>query len=869
MGRQDDFQVYRCSCSKRSHNYRDNRNAIPSIDRDNRNYRVADYTGHACNRSDNDGDWMGAEMADIKFDYRSVRSEKARISVQFTKTNRMLLFVAMLLLLVSGVAMIVVGSSIGWSLLGMSVLPGMALEWYKFELKHLAVIEKPKNVDDVLSGEVLGKLSERPSPREIAQIVGSLQGGYFFSARFGIGSSFLSQLASENAEDIQSVWQGAWDLWQETESRNVSAAILVVALIRLAPNYETLLNHLQLDIDDLIQGIRWYDHLRNLVEYHRAPKKTGGMARDWSFGWTPLLDRFATQVGIIGATTPALSAHKDVVIQLVNIFSNNGRQNALLVGQPGSGKTEVVRVFADLLLDGSANLPKNLKFRQVYSLDAAALVAAAPERGGLEQLVPQVLSEAYRAKNIIICLDNAQLFFEDGIGSIDISNVLLPILTAGRLRMILTMDEQRFLKISQRNPDIVSAMNRINVAPTDHDQTISIMQDRSISIEFENNVTFMYQAFEEAYRLSDRYIHDGAMPGKAVSLLESAAHYHQDGFVSAESVRQSIEKTIGVKVGVATKVDERDKLLNLEDLIHKRMVNQKRAVSVVSDALRRARAGVRNQNRPIGSFLFLGPTGVGKTELAKSLAAAYFDGEDHMLRIDMNEYVSSDDVKRLIADGADNPHSLTAQVMKQPFSVVLLDEIEKAHPNILSTFLQMLDEGILRDIKNREISFRDAIIIATSNAGSERIREYIGRGYDLEQFEAKFIDDLISSSQFRPEFLNRFDEIVMFRPLNENELLQVVDIMVAGVNKTLAPQKVSVNLADDAKEYLVKQGNDPRLGARPMRRIVQKAVENTVAKLMLSGNVEPGSVIDISLEQVKQIIESKKSADEIIEQAAN
>jgi ATP-dependent Clp protease ATP-binding subunit ClpA len=294
----------------------------------------------------------------------------------------------------------------------------------------------------------------------------------------------------------------------------------------------------------------------------------------------------------------------------------------------------------------------------------------------------------------------------------------------------------------------------------------------------------------------------------------------------------------------------------MEDLIHKRMINQKRAVSVVSDALRRARAGVRNQDRPIGTFLFLGPTGVGKTELAKALAEVYFGGEDKIIRLDMNEYVGSGDASRLIADGVDNAYSLTARVTKQPFSVVLLDEIEKAHPNVLSTLLQLLDEGILRDIKNREVSFRDAIVIATSNAGADKIREHIDRGIDIVKYESQFIDELISSNQFKPEFLNRFDEIVMFRPLNKSELLQVVDLMIKGVNKTLALQKISIVVAADAKEYLVEHGYDPRLGARPMRRIIQKAVESTVAKKMLSGEVEPGSVVEISLDQVSRALDS-------------
>ena len=263
---------------------------------------------------------------------------------------------------------------------------------------------------------------------------------------------------------------------------------------------------------------------------------------------------------------------------------------------------------------------------------------------------------------------------------------------------------------------------------------------------------------------------------------------------------------------------------------------------------------MRNQNRPIGTFLFLGPTGVGKTELAKALAEVYFGGEDNIVRLDLNEYVGLEDVSRLIADASSDPNSLTAKILKQPFSVVLLDEIEKAHPNVLTTLLQLLDEGILRDINNREVSFRDAIVIATSNAGADRIREYIERGYKVEQFESQIVNELIKLQQFKPEFLNRFDEITVFSPLDKQELLQVVDIMLTGINKTLAQQKVQVKVDDDAKILLVENGYDPQLGARPMRRIIQKTVENTVAKEMLSGLVAPGGIIEIHKHQIEEAL---------------
>lgn len=796
-------------------------------------------------------------MNDIKFNYHSLRSSKARISVGLNKLWITTLIVFSILLLILGIGLLLIHSSIGWLLIGISFIPAIIIEWYNGELHHLDTSRETKFIDDILSAEVLGNLSQSPSPREIALIVSNLPGGLFFNTRFGIGSSFLQELSSEDSKDIQLIWQEAIRLRALTDSKNISTVILVVALINCNPRSQNLISHLQLDLNDLINGIEWYNHLRRLVEDNRKPKFTGGLARDWSFGWTPLLNQYSQNASqqINSVSLLDLPAHDQAIEQIIKIFSQKSRQNVVLVGPSGVGKTRIVYSFASRLIDGKSKVSANLKYNQVFILDAGSLIASAPDCGGLEKLLPQILNEAYKAKNIIICLDNAHLFFEEAIGSVDISNVLLPILESGKIRIILAVDDQRFLKIGIANPEIVNTLNQIVVVPSNRDETIAIEQDRSVLIEYQNNVTYMYQALIESYRLGDRYVFDLAMPAKALKLMESAAHYADNGLVTAKSVQMAIEKTMDIKVSVATDEDDRKKLLNMEDLIHQRMINQTRAVSVVSDALRRARAGVRSQNRPIGTFLFLGPTGVGKTELAKSLAEVYFGGEDRIIRLDMNEYVNSDDVSRLLADGSNNSNSLTARVMKQPFSVVLLDEIEKAHPNVLSMLLQLLDEGILRDIKNREVSFRDAIVIATSNAGADKIREHIDRGIDIVKYEKQFIDELISGHQFLPEFLNRFDEIVMFRPLEKPELLQVVDLMIKGVNKTLSLQKVSVNVASDAKEYLVENGYDPRLGARPMRRVVQKAVENTVAKQMLEGNVEPGSVVEISLEQVKHILD--------------
>lgn len=788
------------------------------------------------------------------FDAKSARAAKARLGVRLGKAWQAVLIVAAAALIGGGVSLLAVQNSLGWLVIGMTALPFMIWQWDRYELEQPKIVEG--SIDGMLTGAMLGRLSANPTPQQLADVVASERGGQFFAIRFGITRGLLQNLTTDQPADTQAIWQYALQIREQTGSRDLHGAILAAAIVQSFEGHEAVLAHMQIGMDDLIEGVRWYDDLQQLIEKSRQPKRTGGIARDFSFGYIPLLRRFGINLSEQAGSFMSVdvASHTKALDQLVETFGTGGRQNAVLVGETGAGKTTIVHAFADRIMDAKAKLPESLKYRQVFILDSSALIAAAPGRGELEGLIMQVLGEAYSAKNIILCLDNAQLFFEEGVGSVDLTNVLLPILEAGNVRIILTMDEQRLLQIGQRNPSLINALNRISVAAASKQETIAVMRHQLIYTEYQRHVTYMYQSLHEAYNLSERYVHDLAMPGRALKLLESGAGYSENGLVTTGSIQQAIEQTMNVKVGVANGEDERQKLLNLEDLIHERMINQTRAVQVVSDALRRARSGVRNQNRPIGTFLFLGPTGVGKTELAKALADVYFGGEDRMVRLDLNEYVRPEDVSRLIADGADDPNSLTARVMKQPFSVVLLDEIEKAHPQVLTTLLQLLDEGILRDIKNREISFRDTIVIATSNAGADRIREYIERGYKLQDFERQFTDELITSNQFRPEFLNRFDEIVIFRPLEKPELVQVIDLILAGINKQLASQKISIHVADDAKEFLVEKGYDPRLGARPMRRVVQRAVENLVAKQMLSGNAMPGTVIEVSRQQVVQML---------------
>lgn len=783
-----------------------------------------------------------------KFNYYSTRAREARFGRPFKNPAlRLLIYLVIFASLIGSVYFLFVAhNSFGWILLGLALAGYIFATWLVQEVIPVPV-GHTNDINDLLSTNVLRLMSPNSTPQELAQKLSKTRSGNFLALRFGITPELLARVAAELPADLEPVLATARQIWQDTDGETISGGMIAAAILQNHPNHEQILRNMRLDLQDLYTGIIWYNHLHGLVKAARERRRDGGIARDLTFGYIPTLQRFGRNLSTSGFNTQVqLVTHHDIVAQMLNVFSNSGRQNIALVGPEGSGRTTIVHAFAGEIMDADAKIPSSLKYRQVFMLDAATLISAASGPGQLEGLVMRILNEAYAARNIIIFLDNAQLFFEEGTGSVDISKVLLPILEAGRLRIILTMDEQKFLEISAKNSTLANTLNKVIVPPAEHGETMKVLQDKVPLLEQKYHVICTFWSLQEAYRLSEKYVHGVAMPGRAYRLLESACSYAEEKFVTAKSVQQAIENTQGVKVQSSHDEQDRNKLLRLEELIHQRMVNQTEAVKAVSDALRRAAAGVRNENRPIGTFLFLGPTGVGKTELAKALSEVYFNGEDHIVRIDLNEYVTAEDVARLIAEGAENPNSLTAQVMKHPFSVVLLDEIEKAHPQVLTTLLQMLDEGVLRDTKNNQVSFRDTIVIATSNAGADHIREYVAQGQNLAQLKDELTDALIADGHFKPEFLNRFDEICVFTPLSKADLLRVVDLMIASVNRSLAPQKISVVLTDEAKQILAERGYDPQMGARPMRRLVQKTIENLVAKLILSEQIGSGATLTIT-----------------------
>ncbi len=794
----------------------------------------------------------------MNFDFNSLRAREARLGK--TLGNKFLVTIILVLaimLVFGGIALIAFGYAVGWLCLSVALVMIMIYYWTKKELIPVPIGKNENDINDLLSNDVLARMPKNPSAQDLVKVISQTTSGKFMHIRYDISPQLLTDIVNQLPKELGPIFETALKIRTSTKSEEIHGAILATAIIANHPANEEILKRMKLDMHDVLDGVIWFDHLNNMVREFKKRRHDGGIGRDLSFGYIPTLQQFGQNISsnhVSGSTRIQLSAHQEILLQMMEIFSKGGKQNVALIGPEGSGRTTIVTAFSEMLMDADAKVPKNLQYRQIFRLDAAALISGAGERGRLEGLVMHILGEAYAAKNIIVWLENAQLFFEEGVGSVDISNVLLPILEAGNLRMILTMDRQKFLEISARKAALANTLNKIMVKPANEDETMKVLQDQTPKLEYQHKCSYTVWALKEAYRLSEKYVYDMEMPGKALTLLDAAGGYADPTthLVTAASVQETVEKTAGVKIFSQDNASENDRqqLLNLEELIHQRMIDQEVAVKTVSDALRRAAAGVRNEGKPIGTFLFLGPTGVGKTELAKALSEVYFNGEKNIIRLDLNEFVTPGDVSRLIADGAEDELSLTAQVMKQPFAVVLLDEIEKAHPQVLTTLLQLLDEGILRDVKGREVSFRDTIVIATSNAGAEMIRQMAGTS-DFAAMKNKILDALMRSGEFRPEFLNRFDEICLFKPLSPNDCLQVLDLIITGVNKTLAPQKIAVMVDDDAKQLLVQRGYDAELGARPMKRIVQKTVENLVAKFMLSGQVESGATMRITREMIE------------------
>ena len=637
---------------------------------------------------------------------------------------------------------------------------------------------------------------------------------------------------------------------------------------------------------------------------------------------TPALDEFGrdlTQLATEGTLDPVIG-RTDEIERVLQILCRRTKNNPVLIGESGVGKTAIVEGLAQRII--ASEVPDNLLNRRVIALDLGSLVAGTKYRGQFEERLKVVMKEILSAGNIIIFIDELHTLVGAGAaeGSIDASNMLKPALARGEIQCIgaTTLDEYR--KHIERDGALKRRFQPIHVHPPSLDETIRIIRGLKDRYEEHHGIIITDDAVVEAVRLSDRYITDRFLPDKAIDVIDEAGSraklmnyalppdlrgLEQDykkvakekdvaiklqNFEEAVKLREEEERlkkmledskrewkknqekqrTSITKEEVAFVVakmtgiplykleeEESKKLLNMEEALHKRVIGQEEAITAVSKAIRRARAGLKGERRPIGSFIFLGPTGVGKTELARTLAEFLFDDEDALIRIDMSEYMERFASSRLVGAppgyvGYEEGGQLTEKVRRRPYSVVLFDEIEKAHPDIFNMLLQVLDDGALTDSLGRKVDFKNAVIIMTSNVGARMIDKGTSLGFRQsgESGEIRRMkDDVMGELKktFNPEFLNRIDEIVVFHPLDKSNLIKIVDILIEEVNTRLAERGIRIELADDVKKWLTDEGYQPQYGARPMRRCVQRNIEDPLSEELLRGRFKENKRIKVVL----------------------
>jgi ATP-dependent Clp protease ATP-binding subunit ClpC len=772
----------------------------------------------------------------------SARARKARLGGMIGAGGAFLLAITGGGLSVIGLYCIFLGdfARVGYLSLALAIFCLMIAVWYRYDLKNIPVKQPAEQLDDILDAAILAKLKAPITPRSVWDAVAKNSEASFIASHLLLDWKYLSPLLDADEQKMPAVWQQAIALMAAHNSKSIHAGTLATAIIMTSPAAEAFLTQNRLRKEEAVEVLSWCD--RTLDYLHQPKPMFGGIGRDWASGFTPTLERFGENISRtieLRSSYEPFCAHSDLLTGVMSSLSRGS--GVALVGPDGTGKDALIDALAQRLLLGQA---PELRYYKIMSLNASQILSSPGAK--LEPLMLTLFGEAVAAGNTILYLDDAELFFSSGVGAFDMSQILLPVLKNRRVKIIASFTPVDWQQLQAVRPALANSFASIAINEPSEQATFKVLEDAALLIEHRNKLLVTYEAIREAYRLSGQYMQERAYPGKAISLLEQSLPYAEHSAVTAQTIQAAIEKTKGVKVSAA-QAPEAEMLLQLEDRIHSRMINQKRAVNVVAAALRRGRAGVSNPKRPVGSFLFLGPTGVGKTELARSLAAVYFGDEQQMIRLDMSEYQQPNDISRLLAAGGQSEHSLLLSIREQPFSVVLLDEIEKAHPSVLNLMLQMLDEGQLTDEQGRPASFRSSIIIATSNAGAADIAQRVKEGNTLDDFERPLIDKLISAGQFKPELVNRFDEVVLFRPLNEAELAQVAAVMLDGVNKTLATQQIRVELTPAALTQIVHQGYDPEFGARPMRRIIQKTVENAVAVKILRGEAKPGNTITLDI----------------------
>lgn len=661
----------------------------------------------------------------------------------------------------------------------------------------------------------------------------------------------------EFSEEFQKTIIEGLKIAKEKSHQRIEIGDALSALSKYNSIFRKILIELNLKPEDIENLTWWLEDLEKRIEERKKfwewknLIKIGSIGKEWAAGYTITLDKFSIDLSEVVKRQgfPEIIGHQKEISQMERILSRREQNNVLIVGEPGSGRKSMIYALAEKSVLGES-LPE-INYKRVVQLDLASLLAQIQNLEEVESILEQIFREIIFAGNVILVIDEFHNFVGQipKPGTIDISGVISSYLPLPQFQVVAITTFEGLHKYIEQSPSLLALFEKVEVSEISERETLILLEDLALKLERKYKIFVSYPALRDIIFYCSKYLPAIPFPEKAMDLLDEIMVYvaqRKEKIVLPKHVAKIVSEKTQIPVG-EIEIKEREILLNLEKLIHQRIVNQEEAVREVSEALRRARAEIAVRKGPMGSFLFLGPTGVGKTETSKALAEIYFGSEERMIRLDMSEFQNVEDIPRLIGSPGQEG-LLTTPVRENPFSLILLDEFEKAHPNILNLFLQVLDEGFLTDGLGRKVDFKNTIIIATSNAGYQIILEALKQKIEWSKVKEKLLDFIFEKGIFRPELVNRFDGVIVFRPLSKEDLLDISELLLKKIKKQLAEKEIDFIITQPLKEKIVELSYDITFGARNMQRVIQDKVGNLLAKAILSGQLKRGNRVEIDSE---------------------
>lgn len=719
---------------------------------------------------------------------------------------------------------------------------------YLLELMYLSFYFKKTKVDF----EVL-KLVYKSNPADLTKTFMESTLGEYALLRLGITRNVVKDFL-KNRTDF--VTEAEYEII-ENDDEEVSFSEFAFSLIHFDTDFSQLLKSNGVTPKDFKDALDWISRSDQRIRQEQRWWSKENLAKipsigtSFAYGQTYYLDDFG--YSIFNEPTYIHLGDKWRIYQenvelIENILLKQRGANVILTARETEAAMEVISSFGKKIALG-ITLP-SLEDKSIYVLDFNLLFATYEDKTQFENILQKILGQASYAGNIILVIPQLSDFVESAhqLGT-DVKDLLSEALNSTKLQVIATSTNRGFHETLETDLNLMRSFEKISLPDLDEDSAIKFIEDEAQIIESKEKIIFTYQALKQVVKSADRYFSEGSVSDKAVDILEEVANYavsKKKILIGENDVAEIIEAKTGVPLGVLTESEKR-KLSDIEMLLKKKVIGQDRAIESISEAMKRARLGVANPNRPLGSFLFIGPTGVGKTETSKALTQIFFEDEENLLRIDMTEFNDDQAVQRLIGEGK-TPGVLASKIRENKYGVLLLDEFEKAHPDVHNLFLQILDEGFFSDGMGEKVNARNLIIIATSNAGSDLMYRAIDKNINFQSIKEQTIGYLIDNRLFRPEFLNRFDDVILFNPLKEDVLEIIAGLMIDKLNKRLQDKGLDVRKDQDLLKYLVSKGTNQKFGAREINRVIQKEIETKIAEALISGQIQKGDTISFILQ---------------------